>query len=160
RPGDLKLAIAWFRRDLRLADNPALAAALEDAEAVLPVYLWSPLDEGEWAPGAAARWWLHESLAALDATCRARGSRLLLRAGRAADTLAALVAESGAEAVYWNRLYEPAVAARDAALEARLRASGIATRSFNAALLHEPWELETGKGGPYRVFTPFWTAAL
>jgi hypothetical protein len=54
----LKLAIFWFRRDLRLADNPALLAALDAAEAVVPVYLWSPEDEVEWAPGAAARWWL------------------------------------------------------------------------------------------------------
>lgn len=156
----MKLAIVWFRRDLRLADNPALTAALEDAEAVLPVYLWSPQDEGEWAPGAAARWWLHASLAALDGSCRARGSRLLLRAGPADDTLKALLAETGAEAVYWNRLYEPAMAERDTTLDARLRADGIATRSFNAALLHEPWQIETGKGDPYRVFTPFWKAVL
>ena len=156
----MKLAIFWFRRDLRLADNPALLAALDAAEAVVPVYLWSPEDEVEWAPGAAARWWLHHSLAALDDSLRARGSRLLLRAGPAADTLAKLVAESGAAGVFWNRLYDPALVERDAALKARLRDAGIEARSFKAGLLHEPWELETGTGDPYRVFTPFWKAAL
>ena len=156
----MKLAIFWFRRDLRLADNPGLIAALDAAEQVLPVYLWSPEEEGEWAPGGASRWWLHQSLGTLDASLRARGSRLLLRAGPAAETLAALAAETGADAVYWNRLYDPALVARDTLVKARLRDCGSEARSFQASLLLEPWELETGKGGPYRVFTPFWKAAL
>jgi deoxyribodipyrimidine photo-lyase len=156
----LKLAIFWFRRDLRLADNPGLIAALEAADQVLPVYLWSPGDEGEWAPGGASRWWLHHSLAALDRSLRARGSRLLLRSGPAADALARLVADAGAEGVFWNRLYEPALVTRDAAIKARLWDEGVEAQSFKAGLLHEPWELATGKGDPYRVFTPFWKAAL
>jgi deoxyribodipyrimidine photo-lyase len=156
----LKLAIFWFRRDLRLAENPALRAALDAAEQVLPVYLWSPEDEGDWAPGGAARWWLHHSLAALDGALRAKGSRLLIRSGPAAATLGTLAQEAGAEAVYWNRLYEPALVKRDTALKAELRARGIEAHSCKAALLHEPWELQTGAGGPYRVFTPFWRAAL
>jgi deoxyribodipyrimidine photo-lyase len=156
----LKLAIHWFRRDLRLADNPALDAALEAAEAVLPVYVWAPADEGSWAPGGAGRWWLHHSLQQLDAELRSRGSRLLLRAGPAEETLAALVAETGAEGVFWNRLYEPALVERDRGIKARLQEDGITAQSYNGALLHEPWTLETGKGEPYRVFTPFWKAAL
>jgi deoxyribodipyrimidine photo-lyase len=156
----LKLAIFWFRRDLRLADNPALSAALAQAEAVLPVYLWAPEDEGEWTPGAAARWWLHQSLGALDDSLRARGSRLLFRAGPAPDALSALVAETGAGAVFWNRLYDPVLIARDAKVRDRLREFGIEVREYKAALLHEPWELATGRGEPYRVFTPFWRAAL
>jgi deoxyribodipyrimidine photo-lyase len=156
----LKLAIFWFRRDLRLADNSALCAALEAAESLLPVYIWSPGDEGEWAPGGASRWWLHHSLAALDDALRAKGSRLLIRSGPAADTLAQLIADTGAEGVFWNRLYEPMLVARDTAIKSRLQDAGIEAQSFNAALLHEPWELATGKGEPYRVFTPFWKAAL
>jgi deoxyribodipyrimidine photo-lyase len=156
----LKLAVCWFRRDLRLADNPALRAALDSAESVLPVYLWSPDDEGEWAPGAASRWWLHRSLAALDDALRARGSRLVLRAGAAATELPALVAATGAEGVFWNRLYEPVLVERDTAIEAQLRRAGVIARSFKSGLLFEPEELETGQGNPYRVFTPFWKAAL
>jgi deoxyribodipyrimidine photo-lyase len=155
----LKLAIHWFRRDLRLADNPALTAALERAETMLPVYIWSPGDDGEWAPGGASRWWLHHSLRALDESLRDRGSRLVLRAGPAAETLASLAAEVGAEGVFWNRLYEPALVQRDTAIKSRLRASGIEASSHQAAVLYEPWSLETGKGDPYRVFTPFWKAA-
>lgn len=156
----MKLAIYWLRRDLRLGDNPALLAALEAAETVLPVFIWSPEDEAEWAPGAAARWWLHHSLAALAGELDRRGSRLLLRTGPAAEALASLVAETGAEAVYWNRLYEPALVARDTAIKARLREAGVSVQSFKAALLFEPWEQSTGKGEPYRVFTPFWKSTL
>lgn len=156
----MKLAVCWFRRDLRLADNPALQAALDSAEAVVPLYVWSPGDEGEWAPGAASRWWLHQALAALDAALRARGSRLVLRAGPAATELPALVAATGAEGVFWNRLYEPALVARDTLIEAQLRGAGVIARSFKSGLLFEPEELETGQGNPYRVFTPFWKAAL
>ena len=71
----------WFRRDLRLADNPALDAALRSGRPVLPVFVWP--SEGEWAPGPAARWWLRRSLAALDADLRARGSRLVVLEGPA-----------------------------------------------------------------------------
>lgn len=156
----MKLAIFWFRRDLRLTDNPGLCAALEAAEVVLPVYLSTPEDEGDWAPGGAGRWWLHQSLAALDKALRTRGSRLVMRSGTAANALAKLVADTGAEGVFWNRLYEPALVERDTAIKSRLREEGVEAHSFKAALLHEPWELATGKGDPYRVFTPFWKAAL
>jgi deoxyribodipyrimidine photo-lyase len=156
----VKLAIHWFRRDLRLADNPALLASLESADRVLPVYIWSPEEDGAWAPGGATRWWLQKSLAALDAALRARGSRLLLRTGPAAATLAALAVETGATRVHWNRVYEPVPTGLDAQVTARLESAGIETFSFKAALLFEPRSLATATGGAYRVFTPFWKAAL
>lgn len=152
-------ALVWFRRDLRLADNPALAAALEDGYAPVPVYLHAPGEEGDWAPGAASRVWLHRSLQALDTGLRKLGSRLLLRRGPSLLALEALLAETGAEAVYWNRLYEPASIARDVRIKSRLIERGVIVRSFNAALLVEPWTATTGNGGPYRVFTPFWKNA-
>ena len=62
-----KTAILWLRRDLRLADNPALAAALARCERVVPVYIHAPDEEAPWEPGGAARWWLHHSLTALAA---------------------------------------------------------------------------------------------
>ena len=71
----MSLAIVWFRRDLRLADNPALAAALADHQRVLPVYLHAPGEEAPWSPGAASGWWLHHALADLK---RQLGGRLLL----------------------------------------------------------------------------------
>ena len=67
--------ILWFRQDLRLADNPALAAAIKAGAAVVPVYIFSPDDEKPWSPGGASRWWLHQSLSRLDKDLRRRGSR-------------------------------------------------------------------------------------
>ena len=148
-------AIVWFRRDLRLTDNPALRAALA-AGAVLPVYIHDPAGEGAWAPGAASRWWLHHSLAALESALAGLGSRLVIRRGDSLEHLLAIARESGAVAVHWNRLYEPAAVARDTRIKAALREQGFAAESHAAALLHEPSVLKTGGGEPYRVFTPFW----
>ncbi len=155
----MSVAIVWFRRDLRLADNPALAAARAAHERVLPLYVHAPDEEAPWAPGGAARWWLHHSLAALDADLRRRGSALHMARGPSLRVLEALIAETGAAAVYWNRLYEPAAIIRDRAIKDALRARGIGAHSSNAALLIEPWEMQTGQGDPYRVFTPFWRKA-
>ena len=149
--------ILWFRQDLRLADNPALTAALAEGTAVVPVYILAADEEGAWGPGGATRWWLHHSLKRLDEDLRARGSRLILRAG--SDSLAelqALARSSGATRVVWNRRYEPAVLARDRIVKAALREQGIDTDSYNGALLHEPWTVTTKNGGPFQVFTPFW----
>ncbi|HET8805155.1 MAG TPA: deoxyribodipyrimidine photo-lyase [Gaiellales bacterium] len=143
--------LVWFRSDLRLADNPALAAAASRGP-VIPVYVWAPEEEGSWPPGAASRWWLHHSLAALARALDRQGSQLVIRRGPADDALAQLVAETGADAVFWNRRYEPAAVAR----EAHLKRSLPGAQSFNGALLHEPWTVATGAGTPYQVFTPFW----
>ena len=151
-------AIVWFRRDLRLVDNPALVAACERAERVIALYVHSPDEEGEWQPGAASRWWLHHSLRRLDESLRAKGGALVIRRGPATQCLQSLAQSTAATAIYWNRLYDPAIVARDTQLKAALREAGIECTSFNAALLFEPWEIRTGTGGPYRVFTPFWKA--
>jgi deoxyribodipyrimidine photo-lyase len=148
--------ILWFRLDLRLADNAALAAALARGGAVIPVYILDDAGEGRWRPGSASRWWLHHSLAALDEALRKRGSRLILRRGDSGAALKTLVRETGAAAVYWNRRYEPASIARDAAVEAQLVVAGIETRSFNSALLFEPSTIANKQGNAFQVFTPFW----
>jgi deoxyribodipyrimidine photo-lyase len=150
--------IVWFRRDLRLADNPALSEALAGGAAVIPCYIHAPDEEAPWSPGAASRWWLHEALESLDTDLRALGSRLIVRAGPTDLALSQLLRETGAQAVYWNRLYEPAMTARDQRLKASLEERGIEARSFNAALLAEPWTVATKSGTPFRVFTPFWNA--
>jgi len=154
-----RTALVWFRRDLRLADNPALSAALADADTIVPVYVHSPEEEAPWVPGAASNWWLHHSLTALDLELRERGSRLHIRRGPALPTLLELAREFGANAVHWNRLYEPALVMRDTALKTALQEQGLEAGSSNGALLVEPWTLRTGQGGPYRVFSPFWRAA-
>ena len=153
-------ALVWLRRDLRLADNPALRIAVQRHDTVIPVYLHASEEEQPWAPGGAQGWWLHRSLEALSADLAAAGSPLVLRRGPSQEALAALLAETGATAVYWNRLYEPAAVARDKAIKAELRGAGVTVQSFNAALLAEPWRIETGQGTPYKVFTPFWKRLL
>ena len=152
--------LVWLRRDLRLADQPALHAACERGGPVIPAFIHAPEEEAPWQPGAASNWWLHHSLQALDRDLRALGSRLTLRAGPSLETLRRLVRETGATAVYWNRLYDPAFVLRDPEIKAGLRADGLEVHSFNAHLLIEPWEVETGQGRPYRVFSPFWKACL
>jgi deoxyribodipyrimidine photo-lyase len=153
-------ALLWFRLDLRLADNPALRAALGHGGPVVPVFIWSPEEEGRWHPGSASRWWLHQSLARLETSLRRRGARLIIRRGPAHAALRALVDETGATAVYWNRRYEPAVVARDRDLKTALRRDGWRVESFNGSLLFEPWAGRTRQDEPYRVFSPFWKACL
>src|SRR5215470_6987396 len=153
-------ALLWFRQDLRLADNPALAAAVKSGRPILPVFILDEDSPGRWAPGGASRWWLGRSLTALSAALAKRGARLLLRRGEAGPVLERLIRETGAEAVFWNRCYEPWAIARDKAIESGLAKRDIEARSFNAALLQEPWTIETGSGGPFKVFTPFWRALL
>ncbi len=155
----LNTHLMWFRRDLRVADNPALCAALRGADKLVCLYLHSPEDEAPWEPGAASNWWLHRSLAALDQQLRGVGQRLMIRSGPARVAIPALLAELGINRIDWNRLYEPALVRRDSALKKSLRAQGIAAHSHNAALVNEPWEIETGEGRPYRVFSPYWRNA-
>lgn len=156
----VSVALLWFRRDLRLQDNPALQAALDAGHTVVPVYIHAPAEEGQWAPGAASNAWLHRSLAALDADLHARGSSLVLAEGGSQQVLEQLIAQTGAEAVYWNRKYEPATQPRDAAIKKALQEQGLLVQSCNGSLLFEPWELATQQGNPYKVFTPFWRTAL
>ncbi|MEO0399148.1 MAG: deoxyribodipyrimidine photo-lyase [Pseudomonadota bacterium] len=149
-------ALLWFRRDLRLADNPALRAAIDAANTVTPVYVLD--DDGPFAHGGAAKWWLHHSLKALDADLRKRGSQLVIRRGDGPTEIRRLVEETGADAVYWNRRYDKYGVAADKTLKTDLADAGVDAKSFNGALLREPWELQTKTGGFYKVFTPFWRA--
>lgn len=149
-------ALIWFRRDFRLHDNPALVAAMRSAERVIAVYVHAPDEEAPWQPGGASDWWRHHSLAALEKAIAGRGGRLIIRRGESLATLRGLINETGAQAVHWNRLYEPALRERDAAIKSALKAEGIAAQSHNSALLFEPWELQTQTDNPYKVFSPFW----
>jgi deoxyribodipyrimidine photo-lyase len=155
-PKSNSCVILWIRRDLRLNDNLALAAAIDSGRPVIPLYIREEPLAG--ALGAAQAWWLHHSLAALDAALLNKGSRLVLRSGRAEDVLDRLISEMEAGAVYWNRRYDPDAIASDSSLKASLQGKGIDARSFAGFLLHEPTRVLTGQGKPYRVYTPFWRA--
>jgi deoxyribodipyrimidine photo-lyase len=153
-------SLVWLRHDLRLADQPALQAAVQRGGPVIPVFVWAPEEEGGWPPGGASQWWLHQSLKALASDLEKLGSRLIIRRGDSLTELLTLAKETGADAVLWNRRYEPAITARDARIKEQLRAAGLAVESFNAALLHEPWTVANQSGKPFQVFTPFWKHCL
>jgi deoxyribodipyrimidine photo-lyase len=149
-------AIVLFRRDLRLADNPALAAAADAHERVLPLYIHAPAEEAPWEAGAASRWWLHHSLRSLQEAFKSEGGKLHIVQGKTLPCLLTLIGETDADAVYWNRRYEPAAIACDSELKRGLRERDVQAHSLRGGLWCEPWEIETSAGDPYRVFTPFW----
>jgi deoxyribodipyrimidine photo-lyase len=148
-------AILWFRRDLRLADNPALQALLQNEHLPVPVFIYDEPDP-DWPLGGASAWWLHHSLVALKQSLQQRGSDLLILSGNAQQQLSQLVKRTGAEAVYWNRDYEPAFVKRDEALKKHFEQQGVRACSCSANLLREPWQHLKKDDTPYRVFTPFW----
>jgi deoxyribodipyrimidine photo-lyase len=159
RPGAAP-AIVWLRQDLRLADNPALHAACRRGGPVVPVFIWAPKEDGVWPLGGASRWWLHQSLGRLARDFRAAGIELVIRRGVSLAELLRVIKATGAEAVFWNRRYEPAIVARDRKVEEALRARGLQAESCNGALLHAPGAIRNKAGQPFRVFTPFWSACL
>ncbi len=146
--------IHWFRQDLRLADNPALAAACAQG-AVIPVYIFDNVRPGDRRMGGASRWWLHHSLRSLDADLRAIGSRLILRRGESVSVMMALIAETGADAVHANRQFEHWWRSADDELAA------VTTLTLHDGnQLAPPADVQTGSGTRFRVFTPWWRALL
>ncbi len=146
----------WFRRDLRLADNSAFATAIARGM-VLPVYIFDDSKKDDWAPGAASRWWLHQSLLRLDESL---GKRLQVFRGDPQQLLPRLAADHGANLVVWNRCYGPGHIEQDQRLTQALQQQGIATQSFNASLLWEPLSVLKQDGTPYKVFSAYYKQAL
>ena len=154
------VSIVWFRRDLRLADNPALTAAVARGGPVVPVFIWAPAEEAPWQPGAASRWWLHHSLLALADDLRKLGAPLVVRCGGSQTHLEDVIRSTGATQVFWNRLYEPALRQRDEKMAAALQRNGVEVQTFGANLLFEPESIAKQTGGPFQVFTPYWRRCL
>ncbi|KAJ4765264.1 Cryptochrome-1 [Rhynchospora pubera] len=153
--------IVWFRRDLRVEDNPALSAGVRTGE-VIPVFVWAPEEEGPYYPGRVSRWWLSQSLHHLDASLRRLGASPLLyrRSPDSAAALIDLVHHTRATNVFFNHLYDPLSLVRDHRLKELLTARGINVSSFNADLLYEPWEVNDENGQPFSTFAPFWNNCL
>lgn len=145
--------LMWFRRDLRLSDHPALTAACKSGAPVIPVFICDDLVDGY---GAAPKWRLGLGVETLAESLIKMGSSLILRRGDALDALRKLTQETGAGAVYWTRQYDPVAVTRDTKVKETLKAEGIDARSFGGHLMFEPWTVETGSGGFYKVYTPFW----
>ena len=147
-------SIVWFRRDLRLVDQAALVAAAEQG-AVIPVYVLDDDAPRHRRMGAASRWWLHHSLASLDAALRKRGSRLILRRGKCHEELAAIRRETGARTVHAIHHYEPWWRNTERAV-----GKAFDLRLHHGNCLAPPGTVLTGSGQPYRIYTPFWRSLL
>jgi deoxyribodipyrimidine photo-lyase len=157
----MKTGIVWFRQDLRLADNPALNAAVETCDNVIPVFI----DETSGNSGLlqaeseASHVWLQHSLRQLDARLREKSSCLIILQGDALACLQKLCTETQATHIFWNRRYDPVGIQVDTDIKQQLKADYI-INSFQANVLLEPWQLLKKDDTPYRVFTPFWKAAV
>jgi deoxyribodipyrimidine photo-lyase len=147
--------IMWFRRDLRLSDHPALTAARQSGRPVIPLFIHDAQSE---ALGAAPKFRLGLALGCLGETLAEKGSRLILRRGDALEVLREVIETTGAGAVYWSRLYDPAAIDRDAKVKETLKDDGVEACSFAGHLMFEPLTVETKTGGFYKVFTPYWKA--
>lgn len=152
--------IVWFRRDLRIEDNPALSVAAR-AGCVVPVFVWSPEEDRQFQPGRVSRWWLKQSLVQLDISLRSLGVSLILR--KTQDTLAVLlelVQTTGASQVVYNHLYDPISLVRDLRVKQGLTENNIQVQSFNGDLLYEPWEVLDDHRKPFTSFENYWTKCL
>jgi deoxyribodipyrimidine photo-lyase len=147
--------LLWFRQDLRLADNPALQAALATGRPVVACFVLDRALGGRWAIGAASRWWLHFSLSALARSLAERGAPLILRQGGWREAIPALVRETGAAEVHAGRVYAPWEREADKAVADALAAEGVPITGHLSLLLHEPWSIRTQAGGSYGVYSPF-----
>ena len=147
-------AVIWFRQDLRLSDNPALLAASEEYDHLIPIYI----DDTQAASqlGEASRVWLHNSLSHLHNQLLEQDSSLLLFQGDPSDIIKQLCHTADVDAVLWNRCYDPESIERDRQIKASLKANAIHANSYNASLLYEPWQVLKKDMTPYRVFTPYW----
>jgi deoxyribodipyrimidine photo-lyase len=152
--------IVWFRRDLRVGDNPALSYAFRSGRPVVPLYISGWEDDDSWAPGVAGRWWLRRSLVALGVSLSAKGAPLRTVRGRPEEVLVEIARTLGAEEVVWNRLCEPYTRDLDHLVATALERNGVRWRSFNAGLLFEPDEHLSGSGKPFIQFTAFWRSCL
>ncbi|OMO54821.1 Cryptochrome/DNA photolyase, class 1 [Corchorus capsularis] len=152
--------IVWFRRDLRIDDNPALAAAVKDGS-IFPVYIWCPKEEGQFYPGRVSRWWLKQSLAHLEQSLKSLGAELTLI--KTESTLSALldcINATGATKVVFNHLYDPVSLVRDHSIKEKLAEVGISVQSYNGDLLYEPWEIYDEKGQAFTTFNAYWDRCL
>ena len=148
---DTSPVIVWFRRDLRIADNPALYHASETGRPVVALYIRE--SDHPYPQGGAADWWLHYSLESLQESL---GVPLIIRRGKAVDIIPDVVRATGADALYINRRYTPRGHEIDKAVADAL---SIDVHDYKSFLLVEPWDVKTGEGTFYKVFTPFWRKA-
>jgi deoxyribodipyrimidine photo-lyase len=152
---EFPLAIHWFRRDLRIFDNTALHHAAESADRVIPVYIVSDWKNEHLWTGPNRQSFLCDSIASLSKNLGTIDGRLIIRSGDAVKTLLALAEEAGAQSIFYNEDPDPFGKASEARLKNACRKNDITCRGFHDVTLHDPGEVLTQGGEPYRVYTPY-----
>jgi len=143
--------IVWFKKDLRITDNPALHHAIKKGK-IIPIYIFDESDAGDFKMGKSSIWWLHQSLKSLSENL---DGKLQIFKGNSQKILEEVIKKIDATSVYWNICYEPWALARDKKIEKFLKDQNINVQIFNATLLWHPEEIVKKDGTPYKVFTPF-----
>jgi deoxyribodipyrimidine photo-lyase len=153
------VSLVWFRQDLRIDDNPALASAIGKGNPIIPIFVW-PDDRGiEWNLGESSSWWLRQSLNSLDCELRTKGSRLIIKKGSTMDVLLQLANQTQVSNLFYNRRFEPSEIKLEMAVNRSFIKKGISVYYFNANLLFEPEHLLKNDLTPYRVFSHFFKKA-
>ena len=151
----MSVNIVWFRRDLRLSDNPALYSATQNGKPIIPLFI---LDENTNSAGAAFKWRLGLSLESLSLDLQRYNSKLILRKGTPLNVLKELKSILGDINIFWNRLYDEISINRDTEIKSYFQSREVSVTSTEGMLLHSPWKTQTNSGSHYKVFTPFWRA--
>ena len=151
----MSVNIVWFRRDLRLSDNPALYTATQNGRPIIPLFI---LDENTNSAGAAFKWRLGLSLESLSLDLKRYNSKLILRKGTPLTVLKELKSILGDINIFWNRLYDEISINRDTEIKSYFQSQEVIVTSTEGMLLHSPWKTQTNSGSHYKVFTPFWRA--
>ena len=151
----MSVNLVWFRRDLRLSDNPALHNATQNGKPIIPLFI---LDENTDNSGAAFKWRLGLSIERLSLDLKKYDSKLILRKGNPLNVLKELRSSLGDIHIFWNRLYDESSVRRDTEIKSYFELQGVRVNSTEGMLLHSPWKTRTISGSYYKVFTPFWRA--
>ena len=153
--GGVKIAIHWFRCDLRLSDNTALHAAVAGSDVVVPIFIFDPRILAAPDTGAPIVGFMLGCLESLEKNIEIAGGKLIFRHGEVEEEMRAVLHATKAHALYFNRDYEPQARKRDGAVEKMARSLGVEVHSYKDGVLHEPDEILKADGDPYRVFTPY-----
>ena len=144
--------ICWFRKDLRLDDNPALVEAAKH-EKIIPLFVFDKSLHEYSNIGEASHWWLENSLISLNLDM---DNKLNILEGNSLASISKIIKEQNVKYLYWNRCYEPDRIAADTIIKKSMKDLNVVTKSFNSSLLWEPWKIKNKSGNFYKVFTPFY----
>jgi deoxyribodipyrimidine photo-lyase len=144
--------LVWFRRDLRIQDNPALTAAVEECEDVVPLFVFDePLLRARLFGSACVNFML-QSLHELSITLSELGLELTWRRGEPLDELRAIIRERGIDRIYWNRDYEPGAVQRDRLVQQSMAGHRVAVRTFKDHVIFEADEVRGSTGKPLQRY--------